>query len=226
MLEFPIVDSHIHLLDQKRFGYAWAAGAPALNRDWTPDDLYRAAKPYEFEGFVFVEVDVDMPQYLDEADWVDEIAKRDPRLKGAVVSSAIGARRGDRTRDRARRRIEDDARRPAPDPERARPGIHAPPGVSRGAQTAAEIQSGVRHLHLSSQLENTIEMVRRCPEVSFVLDHIGKPGIKAGLDRAMEDANRRAGEMPECRLQTLRRHDRSRTRRVDAASNCGPISIM
>src|SRR5277367_4899594 len=86
MLEFPIIDSHIHLLDQKRFSYGWAAGAPALNRDWTADQLFRAAKPYHLEGFVFVEVDVDMPQYLDEADWVDEIALRDPRLKGAVVS--------------------------------------------------------------------------------------------------------------------------------------------
>ena len=26
-----------------------------------------------------------------------------------------------------------------------------------------------------------IELVRRCPDVSFVLDHIGKPGIKDGL---------------------------------------------
>ena len=30
------------------------------------------------------------------------------------------------------------------------------------------------------QFENTLTMVRRCPEVSFILDHIAKPGIKAG----------------------------------------------
>ncbi len=30
MIDFPIIDSHIHLLDQKRFGYAWATGEPAL----------------------------------------------------------------------------------------------------------------------------------------------------------------------------------------------------
>jgi len=69
MIDFPIIDSHIHLLDQKRFGYGWASGAPALNRNWTPDDLTSAAKPYVIEGLVFVEVDVDMPQYLDEADF-------------------------------------------------------------------------------------------------------------------------------------------------------------
>ncbi len=74
MIDFPIIDSHIHLLDQQRFGYSWASGAPALKRDWTPDDLANAAKPYEIEGLVFVEVDVDMPQYLDEAEWVDGLA--------------------------------------------------------------------------------------------------------------------------------------------------------
>src|ERR1700683_551055 len=85
MIDFPIIDSHIHLLDQTRFGYAWAAGAPALKRDWSPDDLAAAAKPYEIEGLVFVEVDVDMPQYFDEAVWVDGLAKSDRRVLGAVA---------------------------------------------------------------------------------------------------------------------------------------------
>ena len=31
------------------------------------------------------------------------------------------------------------------------------------------------------QMPNTLAMMRQCPEVSFILDHIGKPGIKAGL---------------------------------------------
>src|ERR1700692_2028891 len=85
MIDFPIIDSHIHLLDQKRFAYSWAAGAPALKRDWTADDLAAAAKPYVIEGLVFVEVDVDMPQYLDEAEWVESLAERDRRVMGAVA---------------------------------------------------------------------------------------------------------------------------------------------
>ena len=86
MLDFPIIDAHVHLLDQKRFSYSWASGAPSLARDWSIDDLTHVAKPYNVEGIVFVEVDVDMPQYLDEADWVDAIAAKDKRLKGAVVA--------------------------------------------------------------------------------------------------------------------------------------------
>ena len=34
---------------------------------------------------------------------------------------------------------------------------------------------------VSDRLPNAIKLVKACPEVRFVLDHIGKPGIKAGL---------------------------------------------
>jgi L-fuconolactonase len=181
MLEFPIIDSHIHLLDQKRFGYAWADGAPALKRDWAIDDLVRAAKPYEIEGIVFVEVDVDAPQYLDEADWVDETAKRDPRLKGAVV--CLPLEQGEKL-----------------EPEIARvAALKTTRGVRRLIQNQSDPDFVLRPDFLAAlkllpkynlsfdiciyhpQLGPTLEMARRCPEVSFVLDHIGKPGIKDGL---------------------------------------------
>ena len=110
MIDFSIVDFHIHLLDQKRFGYAWAKGDPRINRDWTPDDLANAAKPYEIEGLVFVEVDVDMPQYLDEAEWVDGLAELDRRVIGAVVLCR-SSKGGDRAGNGADREAQDGARR-------------------------------------------------------------------------------------------------------------------
>ena len=59
MIDFPITDTHVHLLDTSRFKYGWASGAPKLGRDWTIHDLEKAAKPYVIESMVFVEVDVD-----------------------------------------------------------------------------------------------------------------------------------------------------------------------
>ncbi len=119
MIDFPIIDSHIHLLDQQRFAYSWAKDAPALKRDWTADDLANRAKPYEIEGLVFVEVDVDMPQYLDEAEWIDGLAADDRRVLGAVVCLPLERGPANRTRDRARRQAQDDARRAPPDSEPA-----------------------------------------------------------------------------------------------------------
>jgi L-fuconolactonase len=181
MLDFAIIDSHVHLLDQRRFGYSWAAGAPALARDWRLDDLVRAAAPYEIEGIVFVEVDVDDPQYLDEADWVAATAEADARLKGAVV--ALPLERG-----------------AAIEPEIARvAALKTTRGVRRLIQNQADPDFVLRPPFLEAlkllpkyglsfdicifhrQLGKTLEMVRRCPEVSFVLDHIAKPGIKASV---------------------------------------------
>ena len=181
MIDFPIVDAHIHLLDQQRFGYSWATEAPALKRDWTPDDLANAAKPIEIEGFVFVEVDVDMPQYLDEADWVDGLAKLDRRVLGAVA--CLPLERGSsvepemariaklKTVRGVRRLIQNQA-----DPE-----FVLRPGFLDAMRLLPKFDLSFDVCIFHTQMPNTLAMMRQCPEVSFILDHIGKPGIKAGL---------------------------------------------
>jgi L-fuconolactonase len=181
MIDFPVIDSHVHLLDQKRFGYAWAAGAPALKRDWTPDDLKAAAKPYTIEGFVFVEVDVDGGRHLDEAQWVDGLAVSDPRVKGCVACAPL--ERGEAIApelDRlARTPVVRGVRRliqNQPDPD-----FVLRPAFLEAIRLLPERNLSFDICIFHHQLPSTLEMVRRCPGVSFVLDHIGKPGIKAGL---------------------------------------------
>jgi len=181
MIDFPIIDSHIHLLDQKRFAYSWASEAPALKRDWTADELAEQAKPYQIEGFVFVEVDVDMPRYLDEAEWVDSLARQDRRVRGAVVCLPL-------------------ERGAAIEPEMARvAGLKTTRGVRRLIQNQPDPEFMLKPAFLEAlrllpkynlsfdacishrQGANTVAMMQKCPEVSFILDHIGKPGIKDGL---------------------------------------------
>ena len=85
MIDFPIVDSHIHLADPGRFSYGWTDAAPSLARTVVPADLNAAAKPYTIDKLVFVEVDVDMPQYLDEAAWIADMAASEPQIAGMVA---------------------------------------------------------------------------------------------------------------------------------------------
>ena len=202
MIDFPIIDAHIHLLDQKRFGYAWASGAPKLKRDWTVNDLAAAAKPYVVEGLVFVEVDVDMPQYLDEAEWVDELRRRDRRVLGAVVCLPL-------------------ERGKAIEPEMARVAkLPVVRGVRRLIQNQPDPDFVLKPAFLEAlrllpkyglvfdvcifhpQAPNTLEMMRACPEVSFVLDHIGKPGIKAALRDPWREQIREMAALPNvvCKL--------------------------
>ncbi len=202
MIDFPIVDTHVHLLDTKKFKYSWAKGAPKLGRDWSVEDLAACAKPYQVESLVFVEVDVDMPQYLEEGEWVQSLSDRDPRIKGCV--SCLPLEKG-----------------PSLEPEMARlASLKVMRGIRRLIQNQPDPEFVLKPDFLAAvkllpkynlsfdicifhhQLPNTIEFVRRCPEVSFVLDHIAKPGIKAGLMEPWKQQIRELAQYPNvvCKL--------------------------
>lgn len=180
MIEFPIVDSHVHLLNPERLSYSWTRNVPELNRLVLPEHLSQAAAPVRIDQFVFVEADVDEGQQLDEAGWVTEQAQHDPRLKGMVAALPLergAAIEGDLDRLcrhkilRAIRRLIQNQ----PDPDFCvRPGFIA--GLKLLAPRDLAFDICVFHHHLPK----VIEMVGQCPEVRFVLDHIGKPPIKAG----------------------------------------------
>ena len=140
-----------------------------------------AAAPVEIDQFVFVEVDVDFPQHLDEAAWVAELANADPRLKGMVA--ALPLEQGaaiepelDRLRQhkllRAIRRLI----QTQPDPD-----FCVRSDFIAGLKLLPQHDLAFDICVLHHQLANVIRMVRQCPEVRFVLDHIGKPAIKAGI---------------------------------------------
>ena len=181
MIDYPIVDSHVHLLDPQRFGYSWTRNAPSLNRQVLPDDLTRAAAPVRIEQFVFVEVDVDFPQHLDEASWVSALARSDPRLTGMVA--ALPLERGEAIEPEleqlAQHKVVKAIRRliqNQPDPE-----FCIRPDFIAGLKLLPRHDLAFDICILHHQMPNALRMVRQCPEVRFVLDHIGKPGIKAGL---------------------------------------------
>jgi len=202
MIDFPITDTHVHLLDQSRFKYSWASGAPKLGRDWTIHDLEAAAKPYVIENIVFVEVDVDYPQHMDEAAWVQQLATSDSRLKGCVAAlpleqgakleadieklSSLPVVRG------IRRLIQNQS-----DPE-----FVLRPDVIAATKLLPKYNLSFDICIYHHQFGNVIEFVRRCPEVSFILDHIGKPGIRDGLTEPWKRHIRELSQIPNvmCKL--------------------------
>lgn len=181
MPDFPIVDSHVHLYDVGRFSYPWLAGVPAIAKSHLPADFDRARGAVAVERIVFAEVDVAEGQNIAEARFIAELAARDARIQGIIASARL--ERGEAVAEeldalaeigpvRAIRRLIQTQR----DPEFClRPDFIA--GVRMLARYSWPFDICVLH----HQLPQVTELVRRCPEVSFVLDHIGKPGIKAGL---------------------------------------------
>ena len=181
MPEYPIVDSHVHLCNPKQFGYGWTKNAPVLNRLVLPGDFIEAAAPVKVDKFVFVEVDVDFPQHLAEADWVAGLARSDKKLAGMVA--ALPLERGKAIEPEleqlCKHKITRAVRRliqTQPDPE-----FCIRPAFIEGLKLLAPHDLAFDICILHHQMPNVIKMVRQCPEVRFVLDHIGKPAIKAGI---------------------------------------------
>jgi L-fuconolactonase len=181
MPDYPIVDSHVHLCEPRRFGYAWTRNAPSLNRQVLPRDFTKAAGSVKIDQFVFVEVDVDFPQHLAEAEWIAGLASAEPRLTGMVaalplergkaIEAELDKLRGHKLLRGIRRLIQTQ-----PDPD-----FCIRPQFIEGLKLLAAHDLAFDICVLHHQMPNVIKMVRQCPDVRFVLDHIGKPGIKAGI---------------------------------------------
>jgi L-fuconolactonase len=181
MPNFPIVDSHVHLYDVKRFSYGWLAGVPKINRTYLLEDFDKARGAVAVDKIVFAEVAVDPGLHLGEAGFIQELADRDHRLcgivahlpleKGTAVEADIVALKKLRNVKGIRRLIETE-RNPAFSLE---PPFIAALRLLPKYDLTFDIC--VKHTGMAYALE----LVKRCPEVSFVLDHIGKPDIKNAL---------------------------------------------
>ncbi|HSH81580.1 MAG TPA: hypothetical protein VLA19_23880, partial [Herpetosiphonaceae bacterium] len=69
MLEFAIVDAHVHLWDPGRFRMPWLVGLPAINRPFGLADYDAQRADLEVEALVYVEVGVDPVDAQREAEW-------------------------------------------------------------------------------------------------------------------------------------------------------------
>ncbi|MEI9402534.1 amidohydrolase family protein [Mesorhizobium argentiipisi] len=180
MPDYPIIDSHVHLVDPARVDYSWTRSEPGLRPKASPADLSAAARPFEIESFVFVEVNADDGQHIDEAIAISEVAVVDSRL-GAMVA-CLPLERGpsvaaDLERLMALKPLRGIRRLIQTQPDSdfcIRPDFIAGLKLLRDYDLSFDIC--LFHHHLP----NAIEMVAQCPDVRFVLDHIGKPPIKAG----------------------------------------------
>jgi L-fuconolactonase len=197
MPEFPIVDAHVHLYDPAVIGFPWMEKVPKLNRPHLPEDFDRLTAGVAVEAMVFVEVDAAPGRHLDEARWVADLARRESRLRGMVASipvekgSAASAdldvyaelpiARG------VRRLIERHA---------GEPGWCLQPGFIEGVKLLPRYDFTFDLCLFHPQLAEVTELCRRCPEVRFVIDHIAKPGIRAGLTEPWRSQMREIARLP------------------------------
>lgn len=191
-----IVDSHIHIIDRRALPYSWADRLPpVLQMSRSADDFRAATAGLGVAAAVTVEFLVDREHELTEANYADALVAADPTLVAFVASAPVelGAA------------VAEDLERLV-----AMPSVRAIRRVLPGGQFAAALEpnfiAGVRAVgaaglpfelgvHYTS-LGYALELARRCPEVTFVLDHLGTPPIDGAPDGDWRSLMARFGEQP------------------------------
>lgn len=182
MPDFPIVDAHVHLWDPGALRIPWLDANEVLNRPFGLAEYREHSAGGEVAAFVYVQVDVAPAYGLSEARLAAAQAAADPRLQALVAYAPLedGV---------CVRSYLDDLVRVSPlirgvrrlTQGEADPAFCLRPGFVEGVRQLPGYGLSCDLCIYHHQLGPTIELVRRCPEVSFMLDHIAKPGIKAGL---------------------------------------------
>ncbi len=188
-----LVDTHQHLWDLGRFPYSWCLDVPVLNRSFSLSDYASATAGLPIAKTVFVECDVDEPHMLDEARVIQALSNERPSIAGIVAGC-----RPERTGFEAS--LEKLAGLPRV--RGVRRVLHTQPdGLSGDALFSQNLRLLPRFGYsfdlcvMARQLPQAVSLVRRCPEVSFVLDHCGVPDVKAG---ALEPWKSNIAELAAC----------------------------
>ncbi|MER3405309.1 MAG: amidohydrolase [Chloroflexota bacterium] len=181
MPDVPIIDAHVHLWDPTRFRMAWLDSNAQLNRPFGLADFREHTAGLEIAAMVYVQVDVADAYGLLEAQWAAARAQEDSRLRGIVAWAPI------EFGDHARAYL-DALTAVSPRIKGVRRLIQSEsldfciqPRFIEGLKLLPAYGFSFDICIYHPQLPSVIEMVRRCPEVSFMLDHIGKPNIKERL---------------------------------------------
>jgi len=181
MIPFPIVDTHLHLWDPGNLRYPWLDGNALLNKPYLLADYRRACGPVQVEKMVFLQCECDFSQFQQEAEWVTSLAQQDPRIAGIVPWAPL--EKGDAARPALEKLAENPLIKGVRRIIQFEPDIEfcLQPNFVKGVQALAAYNFSFDICIFHPQLANTIKMVQQCPNVKFILDHIGKPDIKNHL---------------------------------------------
>jgi len=201
MIDYPIIDTHLHLWDLKKLRYPWLDNIPALNRTFSLDDYNRACGNIKVEKMVFMQCECLPSQYVQEVERVTELSLTDSRISGIVSWAPL--EKGEEVRleieflkknslvKGIRRIIQFE-----PDLE-----FCLSPDFIRGANLLAEYDICISYIHNKS----IIKFISKCPDVPMILDHIGKPNIKGRVLHPWCDEISEISKFPNvyCKLSSL-----------------------
>jgi L-fuconolactonase len=174
-----IVDAHVHFWDPAALHYPWLDEIPPLDRAFLPADYRGATGATPIGQIVFVEANCRPSETHREVALIARLAEEDPRIAGIVAYADLADMKG--------LRATLDALVRSPRVKGIRHNIQGQPaafsvqrafvdGVREVGRRGLSFDLCVTH----DQLREVVQLVRQCPQTRFVLDHCGKPPIRAG----------------------------------------------
>jgi L-fuconolactonase len=214
MPNFPIVDAHVHLWDPGRQRVPWMDNSTFLRRKAGLAEYDEATAGIAVEGLVYLEIDIAPVYALPEAQAVARLAEQDPRILGIVAFAPLEF--GELARWYLEElvaigpKIKGVRRLTQGEPD---PNFCLQPGFVEATRMLPEFGLSCDLCCYYVQLGQTVELVRRCPETSFILDHIGKPNIRGGEREPWMTQMRELAALPNavCKISgatTEAHHDR------------------
>jgi L-fuconolactonase len=193
----PIVDTHQHLWDLDRFHLAWVSGAPSLNRSFLLKDYAEATAGLGVEKTIYMEVDLDPAQQVQEAEFVIETCQRDDNPMVAGVISGRPASPGFKeyiTRYKGSPYIK--GVRQVLHAATTPPGFCLQPEFVKSMQLLGELDMSFDLCLRAAELTDGAKLIDRCPHTRFILDHCGnanvqQPEARGDWERAISEVAQR-----------------------------------
>src|SRR5262245_59469405 len=175
----PIIDTHQHLWDLKKFRLPWIKKGDKLDRSYVMSDYLAATKGLGVVQAVYAEVDVDPKQQQAEADELIAICKKaDTPTRAAMIS-------GRPATDGFAKYVKQF--KGSPYVKGLRQVLHGegtPAGYCLEKKFVAGIgllgELGLRFdlCMRHAELPDAVKLVDECKDTRFVLDHLGNPDLK------------------------------------------------
>lgn len=195
MDDLSIVDTHVHLWDVEHLPYSWLEDLPSLNRTYGLDEYTESVGAAPIEKLVFVECTESFDDEASRAEvqWVSSLADQDARIQGIVAHASLekGRDAQDHLDWLAERPLVKGVRRILQEEPSS---FFDRPAFIEGVRMLAEYDFSFDLTVRAPQLPDAIDLVDRCPDVTFVLDHLGKPRIR---ERAFDPWNRHLAALAE-----------------------------
>ena len=170
----PIIDTHQHLWDLKKFSLPWVKEGSPLAKDHVTSDYLRATAGLNVVKAIYMEVDVAVEQQPAEADYVLALCRRlDTPTVAAVISGRPASDGFAKYLEPYRRLDLIKGVRQVLHGDSTPPGFCLAPSFVRGVRLLGDMGKSFDLCMRPNELLDAAKLIDECPGTRFILDHCG-----------------------------------------------------